>query len=544
MPWFKSLSDAAAAIDHSCSTEAACDEIAKHVPQSFGLDELVNGVKGTLKTAEPKETAKTRQHLLATLACLRCGNRIRETPTDQTAAQELARLIAQTTAPVVAVDSGTGNDDSDLPAVFNEDLKRARDQLVEHCRSVSNLGMQALEALTKQTSSARLDDEEVLLTLVAFTDESQEWSDPETAAIASTILKQLFSSSGPTKEQFITETVLQRYLRPLFSKSKPSSVTASGRKAAYTDSLDTRGQSIPDDSAQTKPWKYIDLRAVPAVAWAVSEADNQLIAKHWPLFIPVLLTLADDSSTPIRRRGLLILTDFLSKFPDKTLQDTGLAQVFEDAIFPTLAFLPSLTPADESVQLLVPAYGALLSLANKQPAVRKDDCIPNGPKNRLLDKMLREGVLMAYFHAREHVRIVDVLCRQTATILNQMGIHAVKHLKDVVPMLSAIMTEPFATAAPDTLLSAVRALQAVLANCWPRIPASPWQDEIINALVLCWLHLADHDRPDPSLNLLEQELLTSAKVLAAVLKTGEINLTEHVAPLVTKEPASGRLFSR
>lgn len=80
------------------------------------------------------------------------------------------------------------------------------------------------------------------------------------------------------------------------------------------------------------------------------------------------------------------------------------------------------------MQLLVPAYAALLSLASKQPAVGKDG-IPNGPKNTLLDKMLREGVFMAYFHAKEHIRIVEVLCQQTTAILNQMGVHAVKHLK-------------------------------------------------------------------------------------------------------------------
>lgn len=122
------------------------------------------------------------------------------------------------------------------------------------------------------------------------------------------------------------------------------------------------------------------------------------------------------------------MADFLAKFPDKTLHDTGLAQVIEDAIFPTLSFLPSLTPEQESVLLLREAYNTLLSLANKQPAVGKDG-IPKGPKNTLLDKMLREGVLMGYFHAKEHVRIVAVLCQQTAAILNNMGVHAVKHLK-------------------------------------------------------------------------------------------------------------------
>jgi hypothetical protein len=117
-------------------------------------------------------------------------------------------------------------------------------------------------------------------------------------------------------------------------------------------------------------------------------------------------------------------------------------------------------------------------------------------------------------------------------------------------MLSTIMTDPFAPVAPATLLSAIKALQAVLTNCWPRIPHSPWQDEIINALVLSWLHLAEHSHAatDKTYARLRQELLTSSRALAAVLKTtgGEaaeaVELSSHVAPLVEKDPRLAALF--
>jgi hypothetical protein len=119
-------------------------------------------------------------------------------------------------------------------------------------------------------------------------------------------------------------------------------------------------------------------------------------------------------------------------------------------------------------------------------------------------------------------------------------------------MLSTIMTDPFAPAAPSTLLAAIKALQAVLANCWPRIPGSPWQDEIINALVLCWLHVAEHEQPATGRTeiadyaQIEPELLTSSKALAAVLKTAEggaaTDLATHVAPLLEKEPRLAKLF--
>ena len=112
-------------------------------------------------------------------------------------------------------------------------------------------------------------------------------------------------------------------------------------------------------------------------------------------------------------------------------------------------------------------------------------------------------------------------------------------------MLSSIMIDPFAPTAPPTLLSAIKALQAALTNCWPRIPQSPWQDEIINALSLCWLNLLDHDNPDlapAQAAQVKQELVSVAKTLAAVLQTQEVNLAETITPLVAKEPSLEKLF--
>jgi hypothetical protein len=131
--------------------------------------------------------------------------------------------------------------------------------------------MQIIEDLMKRIGPVRLDDE-VLFDFLVYSDESRNWGSPKTKETARQLLEQQFSlPGGPTKEEFLTETLLQSYLRPLFSKSKPSSITASGRKAEYADSDANR--SIPDDSPLTKPWKYTDFRAIPALAWAIREAD-------------------------------------------------------------------------------------------------------------------------------------------------------------------------------------------------------------------------------------------------------------------------------
>ncbi|KAL2175557.1 uncharacterized protein P884DRAFT_205606 [Thermothelomyces heterothallicus CBS 202.75] len=447
MSWFERIAAEAAHVEkksEGTTPQEVADKLAQHVPQSFTLRELADATREVLGQARASKqrvrTKKTRLPDVSLLACLRCEDRIAHgaAADDEDAVKELALGVANVIAPVA-----TQHEEPD-ETVSGQELLQRSEEFSEQCRDLAVPGVETLEALVKRTASpVRLDDE-VLLTLLAYTDETRpQRPSTETRATADRLLQQqlLGVPGAPTKEQFITETVLQTFLRPLFSKSKPSTITASGRKAEYVDGAASRAESMPDDTAQTKPWKFTDLRTIPAVGWAVREADTQLIAKHWPLFIPVLLTLVDDIATSVRRRGLLILADFLGKMPDRTLHDTGLAKVFEDAVFPTLAFLPGLTPEQESVELLGPAYLALRRLADKQPAVGKDG-IAGAPKNTLLDKMLREGVFMGYFHAKEHVNIVEVLCQQTETILNEMGVHAVKHLKVSSPALSAYLRAP------------------------------------------------------------------------------------------------------
>lgn len=287
-----------------------------------------------------------------------------------------------------------------------------------------------------------------------------------------------------------------------------------------------------------------------------------LISKNWPLFVPVLLTLLDDPATRVRARGLVIATEFLSKLPDKTLTGTGLATVCEQAIFPSLSFLPSLTPENESVQLLEPAFKALLILSGKI-STEKDPA----KGNKLRDQILREGVFMAHFHAREHARIVEVLFQQTAALVGKLKIHTVKHLKvrkaihcvflqhchvpltpskDLIPMFAATITDPFALGHPPALLSALAALQATIANCWPRLSQGVWQGEIIKMLTLGWLQAADDSTltsaREETRNRVRGELAKAAKMLAAVAETGDTPLASKVAPLLSKEPELAGLF--
>lgn len=128
-------------------------------------------------------------------------------------------------------------------------------------------------------------------------------------------------------------------------------------------------------------------------------------------------------------------------------------------------------------------------------------------------------------------------------------------------MLSTTITDPFAPSHPPTLLVAIAALQATIANCWPRLSSGIWQDEIIKMLVLGWLHLVDDDddstlaakKGDDGRLDSERErdrdrvqicaqLVRTAEMLAAVAEAGKTPLAEKVAPLLDKEPELAGLF--
>lgn len=149
------------------------------------------------------------------------------------------------------------------------------------------------------------------------------------------------------------------------------------------------------------------------------------MANNWHLFIPPVLTLLDDPSTPIRLSGMTALSELLDKVPPRMLEQTGLGDVMEEAMIPTLSFLPTLTPVDESLLLLHAAYDTLLKLTD----VRFGDEKSRQKRQKVLDKLLREGVLHGMNHCHQNIEIIRLLLTVMEKLIHRMGIQTIKHLK-------------------------------------------------------------------------------------------------------------------
>ena len=204
------------------------------------------------------------------------GDQSRE---EEDARRQIRQFVAGVVSPVVVREDGDGDD-----LTHGDDLAGRREKAVRRCKAYSSSGIAVLERVGlpvmaspkgKVHEAIEGDDAQVFYTLTALADAGQPWTTDAAAASAAGLLAGAFKgASRAAKPLWIVDGILKQYLRPLFARSRPATVTESGRKTEFGRG---GGGAMTDiasaESPRNKPWKYVDLRAVPVFSWAVHEAD-------------------------------------------------------------------------------------------------------------------------------------------------------------------------------------------------------------------------------------------------------------------------------
>lgn len=332
---------------------------------------------------------------------------------------------------------------------------------------------------------------------------------------------------------------LRLTIRPLFLKNQHPAVTAQGRKVTTT--VLPKKLSMEQSDEIAKPWKgRQNAAALELLHWTLVNVDDKAIEQHWPLLLPPLLSITDDTDTKFKAMGCQLVSLLLAKTSPSLLSRTGLSEVFEEALMPCLGYLPSLTPEDESVNLLSEAYPALIALSRTMDDQNKikNQTLDSPPRRiQLLDTVVRKGILTAYTYCSENVNIVEVLLRSLSLVVNELGIECVKHLKHVLPMLSEVLGNPFGHAHPPTLLAATKSLQSVILNGWPRMAFN--RGEVLKGITLCWIHVQDEQME--GLEDVRKELKMTVLMLKDAVGLEDIQ-TDFKA-LVDADPRLDALFS-
>lgn len=329
---------------------------------------------------------------------------------------------------------------------------------------------------------------------------------------------------------------LQLTIRPLFAKTQTQQVTSQGRRV-QTTVLPKKFERSQDE----KTWKGRDSYALDLLRWVIVAADTELVQKNWHAIVPPLLSMLDDIDTEYKAQGCELLKLLLDKTPPTLLKRTGLGDVFEEALMPCLGYLPTLTAEDESARLLAVAYPALISLSNafENPSTSSNSQTQS-ERNKLLDNLIRKGVLMTFTYCPEHAKITTVTTTNLTAILTSLGLDSVKHLPFILPMLSSILTHPFVTASPPLLLSSVQALQAIVLNTWPRMHVH--KNEVLKCVTVPWIRMQEENVAGNEFESIKEECKVVVQMLRDAIQENVDEFDGEVLELMKVDKRLEGLF--
>ncbi|ATZ55580.1 hypothetical protein BCIN_12g01630 [Botrytis cinerea B05.10] len=423
---------------------------------------------------------------------------------------------------------------------FDEEDQPDKVHKIKQCKEKYNLCILSIENLLSiSPKTLQPPKNSTLLSLIPFTNTSYAWTTPQSQTTAITILDKY--ASYAKSPEFLVNNLLRSFIRLIFSEAAtPESVTASSRKA-FPSSAPPRHFDILESSPSKQPWRSNIPYTIPVLQWIVDIVPPDLLrAQAWPLLTTPILILLDSPSNSIRTHALRILPMLFSKMGDKLLQQTGLGDVFENTLHPVLLFLPSTTPVEETLKLLPETYKALSALCNAIWPSKGDEEASTGVTTitinkaskhnttpskspaqlrlAFLDRIVRHAILPAYLHCQEIPSVVEILVVQIGIIIPEMKISGVKHLKDILPILVNILSNPFfPDTSPSLVINTLKTLREVILVFWPRISIDEHRLVIISALTLLNCHICS--RVDEKSE--EQERARS-EILDHLLETGKV----------------------
>lgn len=250
-------------------------------------------------------------------------------------------------------------------------------------------------------------------------------------------------------------------------------------------------------------------------------SDQTLIERQYSLLIPAILSLIDDESLPYKALGCKLLNQLLiclERAKSDILKRTNLDSVFEEALAPCLLSLPSLTPEHQSIHLLQFAYPAFFTVIRTRfptsppsqqfyrpaPSQRKTEEQESDSRIAILTRLLRHSIISSIHHVSSprpsedtlissypYPQLSALLLRQLNSAVLELGVHSVKHLQEIVPILISTLTNPFGTAYLPLIVDAANSIRQLVLSAWPRV--GRWRGEILGGLCGCWLYIKEDE---------------------------------------------------
>ncbi|RPD62074.1 hypothetical protein L226DRAFT_613398 [Lentinus tigrinus ALCF2SS1-7] len=344
---------------------------------------------------------------------------------------------------------------------------------------------------------------------VAGFDGEDPWVLEDTRELARDILSSFITPTSDTLER-----VLCDFVKPVFqSNPHPLLNAETGRKLPRP----AGGPLGHLDYLEGQEWK-----AYPALSnvlsWCISHTDSRSVEKLWHLYIPPVMTFLDDHQAQYKLRGVRLASLLLLVAPPDLLRRTGIDTLLFNSFKTCLSFLHNPETPD-LIRAAVTASVQLTELTTVPASSTRFD---------QLCSVLGDSIIgnIWVYASREPGTLqasVDVI----PAVVRALGIGAARYLKALIPQLTfPLVPAPEKESSFSYQLSSVRALQAVMKACAPRI--YKWRGMVLEAVLKCWTDLADSDEVNGC-----AELKSELRSTCLILKTETV--CEPVASEVEAE---------
>jgi hypothetical protein len=224
---------------------------------------------------------------------------------------------------------------------------------------------------------------------------------------------------------------------------------------------------------QRDDWKQNHIKSLPLFAQWLSHLDSKGIRDNWWLISPTILNILDDHESPIKLRGVELLSILLDIVEPSFLLQTGLFSMFYDAIKPLLSCLPSLTPTDLSTQILEETYPTLIKLFQ----------CTSDEKKHLLD-LVNVGIFSSLNQVRDNFKVLRVLMQKLAIIIGMLQNSTMMILPRLIYSIGMIISNPFIDADQELLSCILDCIIQLELNCWMRL--SNHRYDILGFALMAW----------------------------------------------------------
>ena len=341
----------------------------------------------------------------------------------------------------------------------------------------------------------------------------------------------LRTKEGELPSRFVNH-FLSLTIRPLFAQTKTQSesmVTQAGRKTVGSQPARKRNMELEtfEDIEIRKTWKQgKNVDCLHLLRWCTEalRVDPARTEMNWPLLVPPILALIDDVDVHFKIQGCQLLENLLCATPPSLLRKTGLAPVFMEAMIPCFSYLPTLTPEDESIQILEAAYPAIFALVNVEqpPSSQQQKLAEPLERERELSKVLHQHLLrgFSFVEPERYPRVVKILLIQMSRLIEEAGVGIVSQLQHIVPIIVSVLSCDAGKGAIPMFAQAAKTIQLLVSRSWPRVWR--WRADFLKAVCLGWLYLAPGNKipfyDKIEVGMARNELQKVVKILAAAIE--------------------------